>query len=188
MARPADRAHAPTSTQEDLVPASGVYRVVMILLAAWTFFAGLALVTQGVDVLSFGADNTAERIIGAQLLMLVPVYVLIVWRPEEYRYLRWMPYAAQLAIAIPVAWDILLDEHDFPDGLLFVVVSVVFFGMLLYVRTSSHPLDFFWPDGDDEEAEEEEYADDEEDLVDEEEPAPRRAESQSRGRRYRRTK
>jgi len=188
MARPADRAHAATPPSEDLVPASGVYRIVMVLLAAWTFLAGLALVSQGVDLLSFGAQNTAERIIGAQLLMLVPVYALIVWRPEEYRYLRWMPYAAQLTIAVPIGWDTLRGENEFPDGLLLFVGAIVFLGALIWVRSTSHPLDFFWSDEEEEDGDEKLIEDDED--MSEEAPAPRRAApvQDARGRRYRRTK
>ena len=193
MRRPAERPLAQAPVEDDLVTATGVYRVVMVLLAVWTFFAGLALITQGVDLLALGGDSTAERVIGAQLLMLVPVYALIVWHPDDYRYLRWLPYAAQLAIVVPIGWDILLDEHDFFDGALLLVVSVVFFALLIYVRSSSHPLGFFAPDEDEEE---EEFVDEDEPLEHDEEDddveeapsrrAGRQPQPQQKGRRYRR--
>jgi len=196
MRRPADasrnparadaRAAAASPVEPNVVPASGVYRAVMIILAAWTIFEGLALATQGVPALSLGGGNAAERIIGAQMLMLVPVYALIVWRPEEYRYLRWIPYAAQIAIVLPMFWDVLITgDQDFTDGALLFVVSAMFLGVLIYLRTSTHPLAFFAPDEPEDEAfdEEDEDLEDDADLEeDEEEPDER----QPRGRRYRR--
>ena len=193
MRRPADasrtpaRADAPEPAEPHVVPASGVYRAVMIILAAWTIFAGLALATQGVPALSLGGGNAAERIIGAQMLMLVPVYALIVWRPEEYRFLRWMPYAAQVAIVLPMAWDILITTDQNPtDGALLLVVSAMFLGVLVYLRTSAHPLAFFAPEEseDDDAIEGGEEFDEDEDLVDEEDEEPE--DPQPRGRRYRR--
>jgi hypothetical protein len=192
MRRPADASRTSTRTdalqpvEPHVVPASGVSRAVMIILAAWTIFAGLALATQGVPALSLGGVNAAERIIGAQMLMLVPVYALIVWRPDEYRYLRWIPYAAQVAIVLPMAWDILITTDQNPtDGALLLVVSAMFLGVLVYLRTSAHPLAFFAPDESEEEdgVEDEDGTDGEEGFDDEgeedEEPQPR-------GRRYRR--
>jgi hypothetical protein len=198
MRRPADATRTPARTdaratsastvEPRVVPASGVYRAVMIILAAWTIFEGLALATQGVPALSLGGGNAAERIIGAQMLMLVPVYALIVWRPEEYRYLRWIPYAAQIAIVLPMFWDVLITgDQDFTDGALLFVVSAMFLGVLIYLRTSTHPLAFFTPDEPEDDALDEE----DEDLVDdadleEEEDEEEPEEPQPRGRRYRR--
>ena len=183
--------------EPDVVPASGVYRAVMVLLTVWTIFAGLALVTQGVPALSIGASNAAERIIGSQLLMLVPIYGLIIWRPDDNSNLRWIPYAAQLAIIVPFFWDSLITgDQDFFDGTLFFLVSCAFLGVLVYVRSSAHPLGFFAAqlEDDDEEAaleDDEEYAEDDgdledEELVDEEEDAEPEPDRNNRGRRYRR--
>ena len=188
MRRPADppRTAAPQPVEPDVVPASGAYRAVMIILAAWTLFAGLALATQGVPALSLGGGNAAERIIGAQMLMFVAVYALIVWRPNDYRFLRWIPYAAQLAIVLPMFWDVLITgDQDFTDGALLFVVSAMFLGVLIYLRTSAHPLAFFTPD----EPEDESALDDEEAIDEEEEFAEEDEEPedpQPRNRRYRR--
>jgi hypothetical protein len=185
------RSAAATRLEPDVVPASGVYRAAIILLAVWTIFAGLALVTQGVPALSLGANDAAERIIGSQMLMLVPIYALIVWRPDDNKLLRWIPYAAQLSIIVPFFWDTLITgEHTFTDGALLFIASAVFLGVLVYLRTSAHPLGFFALGPDEDEPEEDEEYDLEEeeddDLADEEEEQPSR-EPQSRGRRYRRS-
>jgi hypothetical protein len=187
MRRSTESARTATpSRQPDVVPASGVYRAAIIFLGIWTIFAGLALVTQGVPALSLGADDAAERIIGSQMLMLVPIYALIVWRPDENRLLRWIPYAAQLSIILPFFWDSLITgEHDFTNGALLFVASVVFLGVLIYVRASAHPLGFF-AIGD----EEEELDDEDEDYLDEEEPlaedAPQARTERDRAQRERR--
>lgn len=183
------RSAAASRLEPDVVRASGVYRAAIILLAAWTIFAGLALVTQGVPALSLGANNAAERIIGSQMLMLVPIYALIVWRPEENRLLRWIPYAAQLTIIVPFFWDTLITgQHTFTDGALLFIASAVFLGVLVYVRSSAHPLGFFAIGSDDEdEPLEEGGEDDEEDEPEEGEDAARGPERPGRGRRYRRS-
>jgi hypothetical protein len=190
MRRPADasRTATPQPVEPDVVPASGVYRAVIIILAAWTIFAGLALATQGVPALSLGGGNAAERIIGAQMLMFVAVYALIVWRPDEYRYLRWIPYAAQLAIVLPMFWDVLITgDQDFTDGALLFVVSAMFLGVLVYLRTSARPLAFFAPDEPEDDGaleDEEDEIDDEDEFADQGDEEPE--DPQPRGRRYRR--
>lgn len=182
-ARPA----AATRLEPDVLPASGVYRAAIILLAVWTIFAGLALVTQGVPALSLGANDAAERIIGSQMLMLVPIYALIVWRPDENRLLRWIPYAAQLSIILPFFWDTLITgEHTFTDGALLFIAAAVFLGVLVYLRSSAHPLGFFSP-GAEEEEDGDEYDDEDADLVEESEDLEEEPERPSRGRRYRRS-
>jgi hypothetical protein len=185
------RTATPARPGPEVVPASGVYRAAIIFLGIWTIFAGLALVTQGVPALSLGADDAAERIIGSQMLMLVPIYALIVWRPDENRLLRWIPYAAQLSIILPFFWDSLITgEHDFTNGALLFVASVVFLGVLIYVRASARPLGFFAIGDEDDE----EFAEEDEDYVDEEEPladgAPQartERDRTQRERRYRRS-
>ncbi|MEX0749545.1 MAG: hypothetical protein WD359_01950 [Dehalococcoidia bacterium] len=180
---------AATRSEPDVVPASGVYRAAIILLGVWTIFAGLALVTQGVPALSLGANDAAERIIGSQMLMLVPIYALIVWRPDENRLLRWIPYAAQLSIMLPFVWDTLITgDHTFTDGALLFVAAAVFLGVLVYLRSSAHPLGFFAVDSEDEEIDEDaEYDEEEGDLLDEEEEPESGPERNARGRRYRRS-
>jgi len=176
--------------EPDVVPATGVYRVVIILLAVWTIFAGLALATQGVPAISLGGDNAAERMLGAQMLVFVPIYGLIIWRPDEHRHLRWVPYAAQLAVVVPFLWDALITtDHDFFDGTLLFIGSAVFLGVLIYVRTSAHPLGFFsvGEEEDVEEEETEEPPDDGEDEEPEDDPGAGAGDArQQRGRRYRR--
>lgn len=130
--------HARDSTMA-VVSAHGAFRVLLLMLALWSFFAGFALVTQGIGALTLGGGGAAERIAGAQMLILVPVYGLLAWRREEYRLLVWVPYAAQLAIIVPVVWE-LLRSGDFGDSALMFLVSVVFLVLLLYVWLSSSAL------------------------------------------------
>lgn len=128
-----------------LVSAQATFRLLLILLAVWTFFAGFSMLTQGVGALSFGRDDAgAERVIGAQMLMLVPLYALLAWRRREYRLLLWVPYVAQVAVILPVLWELLFGDGD-ADGLLLFIVAAIFLALLVYVRWSSHPLGFFQP-------------------------------------------
>jgi hypothetical protein len=162
-----------TGTQRDtaaVVSAQGAYRIVLVLLAVWTFFAGAALLTQGVSAIGLSGGGAAERVVGAHMLLLAPIYGLLAWRRNEYRLLVWVPYAAQLAIVVPSLWE-------FTFGLVFVVSSI-FLVLLVYLWVSSgSPTRYIdWGDDteedeDDEEAEEEPYASSE----------------RERSRRYRRT-
>src|SRR4051812_47357688 len=87
---------APQENAIAVISAYGAFRLLLILLAVWTFFAGFSLFTQGVGALSFGGGAAAERVVGAQLIVLAPVYGLIAWRREQFRMLIWLPYAGQL--------------------------------------------------------------------------------------------
>ena len=192
MRRTADHSRAAPAAHAspDVIPASGAYRTIIVLLAAWTVFAGLALATQGVPALSLGGDNASERMIGAYMLMVVPIYALIIWKPEEQRFLRWIPYAAQLAIILPFFWDTLITgDHGFADGAMLFVVSSVFLGVLVYVRSSSHPLGWFAEafDDDDEEPADDEMLEEDDELLDEEEEEPAPTQQSGRGRRYRKS-
>jgi hypothetical protein len=144
-----------------VISAYGAFRVLLVLLAVWTFFEGFALFTGGVGALSFGgADRTAERVIGAQMVVFVPVYGLLAWQRERYRLLIWVPYFAQIAIVVPTAWALLRGKTD---GVLLLVVSGTFFVLLFYFWWHSHPLDFFEEDdepGDDDDLEDEDDDDD----------------------------
>jgi hypothetical protein len=171
MTRAPQTGEAPPPQRTDtvaVISAYGAFRVLLVLLAIWTFFAGFSLFTQGVGALSFGGhDRSAERIIGAQMIVLVPVYGLLAWRREQYRLLLWVPYAAQLAVILPTLWDLLITrDRDFEDGALMFIVSVIFLVLLIYFWRSSHPLDFFSAD----EEEEEEYLEEDEELDGDEEP------------------
>lgn len=188
---PDSRASSGGSASEaaiSVVSAYGLFRVLLVLLAGWTFFAGFSLLTQGFGVLSVGSgdDTAAERIIGAHMLMLVPIYVLLVWRRTAYRFFVWVPYAAQLAIVVPALWEFVLGDHDVGEGALLYIVSIVFLVMLLYISLSSKQLTGeFIPDGDEEEFEDE--AGDEEDAEGDDESGARGRRGRSRPRRYRRT-
>lgn len=158
------------STQENaiaVISAYGAFRLLMALLAVWTFFAGFSLLTQGVGALSFGGGAAAERVAGGQMMVIAPVYGLIAWRRDQYRQLLWLPYAGQVAIILPTLYDLLIS-HDghFEDASLFLIISLIFFALLVYLWWSSHPLEHFAGFG----GEEEEWDEEEEPAEDEPEP------------------
>lgn len=175
-----------------VVSAYGAFRLLLVLLAAWTVFAGFSLLTQGISALTFGADDSAtERVAGAYMLILAPIYGLIAWRREDFRLLLWLPYAAQLAIIVPLMWAIFSGDGDANDGALMLVISVIFLVLLIYVWWSSHPIDFFGPDEEEEaEYEDEEYDPEAEDVEyqyeEDEEPDAVGESEQARRRKYRR--
>jgi len=147
---PGERPAAPASAIAGdgavaVISAYGAFRVLLVLLAVWTFFAGFSLLTQGVGALSFGGgDSATERVVGAHLLVLVPMYALLAWRRDEFRLLLWLPYAAQLAIIVPTFLDVIVTrDRDFGDAALLLIVSLIFLVLLVYFWLSSHPLDFF---------------------------------------------
>ena len=61
-------------------------RLIILLIAIWSFAAGLVLLgfaNDGGGALGAGiADRAGQRLVGMHLLMLVPVYLLMVWRPD----------------------------------------------------------------------------------------------------------
>jgi len=80
------------------------------------------------------------------MMMLAPVYGLLAWRREDYRLLIWIPYAAQLAIILPTVYDLFISrDRDFQDGALMLIVSLIFFVLLVYFWFSSKPAGFFHP-------------------------------------------
>jgi hypothetical protein len=172
-----------------VVSAYGAFRLLLVLLAAWTVFAGFSLLTQSISALTFGADDSAtERVAGAYMLILAPVYGMLAWRRDDFRLLLWIPYAAQLAVIIPLLWAIFSGDGDANDGALMLVISIIFLVLLIYVWWSSHPLDFFGPD-DEEEEYDEDYdaeAEDGEDEYEEEVAVDPDDADQARRRRYRR--
>ncbi len=156
---PAKRAAEPSAVA--VISATGAFRLLLVLLAVWTFFEGFALFTGGLSALSLGGDDrTAEQIIGAQMIVFVPVYGLLAWQRDRYRLLIWVPYGAQLALVVPAAWGLLFRGDT--DGLLLLVVSLTFGALLFYFWWHSHPLDFFSDSGEDD--------DDESDDIDDDEP------------------
>jgi hypothetical protein len=174
---PADqRATIATDDAIAVVSAYGAFRLLLGLLAAWSFFAGFALI---IGALAFGGDSLAERVIGAHMVVLSPVYGLLAWRRNEYRYFIWIPYAAQAAIVLPGLWALVVNQDG--DGGLLLIISIIFLVLLVYLWTSSHPLGFFQP------AESEEE-DDGDDMFDEaEDDASSLDAASSRARRYRRS-
>ena len=160
-----------------VVSAYGAFRLLLGLLAAWSFFAGFALIIGAMD---FGDDPLTRRVLGAHMLMLAPVYLLLAWRRADYRYFIWVPYAAQTAIVIPGLWELVVNQ-DF-EGPLVLVVSAIFLVLLIYLWTSSRPLAAFRSSGDDDEEDE-----DVDELDDDDEDASTLADPTSRGRRYRRS-
>ena len=127
-----------------LISAYGAFRLLIILLAIWSFVEGFALFAGRVDALTLGGEarneRVAEQIIGAHMIVLVPLYALLAWRRDQYRVLIWVPYASQLAIILPLALSALRGH---PDGVPLLMVSVIFFSLLVYLWWQSHPLDFF---------------------------------------------
>jgi hypothetical protein len=152
-----------------VISAYGAFRLLLVLLAVWTFFAGFSLLTQGVGALSFGGGAAAERVLGGYLLILVPIYGLLAWRRDEYRLLIWVPYAAQVAIIVPTFYDLTISHQGhFGDSALILIVSLIFLALLVYLWWSSHPVHHFLG-GEDEEDWDEEVEPDDEDA---EQPAP----------------
>lgn len=173
------RSLQPPATRQEavaVISAYGAFRLLIVLLAIWSFIEGFALFTGSFDALTLGGkDRTAEQVIGAQMIVLVPVYGLLAWQRDRYRLLVWVPYVAQLAIILPLTWAVLRGHAD---GILLLLVSVIFFVLLFYFWYHSHPLDFFVED-------DEEDPDGEGDGVDDEPPGAAEREDGGR-RRYRR--
>jgi len=175
---PADQ--RPTIAQDDaiaVVSAYGAFRLLLGLLAAWSFFAGFALI---IGALDFGDDALASRVIGAHMVVLAPIYGLLAWRRSAYRYFIWVPYAGQAAIVLPGLWELVINQNL--EGALVLVVSIIFLVLLIYLWTSSHPLGFFQPF---EEEDDDEFGDASFDDTDD--TASSLDAASSRGRRYRRS-
>jgi hypothetical protein len=167
-----------------VVSAYGAFRVLLVVLAVWTGFAGFSLLTQSVGALTFGANDSAtERVLGGYMLLTVPVYVLLAWRRDEYRLLIWIPYAAQIAVIVPMGWAILSGDRDADDGALMLVIAVIFLVLLVYVWWDSHPLGFFAPE---DESIDDEYEDDEM-MEEDEDVAGEAVDDRGQRRRYRRS-
>ena len=109
-------------------------RIVTLLVALWSLFAGVVLVAaggSGASALGAGVEDRAgQRLVGAHLLILVPAYLLLVWQPERFKAFTWLPYAAQMAVVLVVGYDILSGETDFGDGILALAVGLIFVALL----------------------------------------------------------
>lgn len=175
---PAQRSAIATDDAIAVVSAYGAFRLLLGLLALWSFFAGFALI---IGALHFGDDPLGQRVVGAHMIMLAPVYALLAWRRSAYRLFIWVPYAAQSAIVLPALWELVINQNVSGDDAPVFIVSIIFLVLLIYLWTSSHPLGFFQPVPD-------EF--DDEDLVDEDadEDSPAALnDASARARRYRRS-
>ncbi|MBF6598996.1 MAG: hypothetical protein IVW36_00620 [Dehalococcoidia bacterium] len=160
------RAVTPQDNAIAVISAYGAFRLLLVLLAAWTFFAGFALLTQGFGALSFGGGAAAERVLGGYMLILVPLYGLLAWRRSEYRMLLWVPYAAQIAIIVPTLYDLTISRRGrFADSALIFIVSLIFFTLLVYLWWSSHPLHHFLAGDDEDEDWDDEEGEEDDDLA-----------------------
>ena len=131
---------APEERPPGMINAQSALRLLLVLLAIWTLFSGLALVffQGGADAtigggLGGGEGSAAQRLLGVHLLVLAGIYGLIVWRPQEYDSLMWVPYAAQAGVVIVTFFDIITNKRDFTDGALPLIVAAVFLVLFLYV-------------------------------------------------------
>ena len=115
-------------------------RIVVLLVAAWTFICGVVLLGfHGASRGALGAglsDEAAQRLLGAQLLILVPVYLLIAVRLNTYRSLFWLPCASQAAVVLVVGYNMLKGDSSFGDSILTFAVSLIFVALLAFVWIS----------------------------------------------------
>ena len=115
-------------------------RILVFLVAVWSFLAGIVLVAfHGASAGALGAgvtDDAGQRLVGAHLLVLVPAYLVIAWRPERHQSLLWLPFAGQLALALTVGYSILAGETRFGDGILAFAVGAIFVVLLGFVWMS----------------------------------------------------
>jgi hypothetical protein len=112
-------------------------RLIIGLIALWSLVAGIVLVGfhgAGTGALGAGVgDEAGQRLAGAQMLVLVPVYVVLLWQLDRYQALLWLPFAAQLAIVCAVAYNIVTGVTAFEDGILAVAVSAILGSLLGFV-------------------------------------------------------
>lgn len=118
----------------NVISAEGAFRLLLILLTIWTLFEGIALATGAFSPVDAGTDRTAERMLGGLMMVLGGVYAMIAWQRERYRLLLWVPFAAQLAIVVPLL-------IAFPDGALLLVISGMFLALMCYVWWRSRELE-----------------------------------------------
>jgi hypothetical protein len=114
-------------------------RVIVLLIAAWSLVAGLVLLgfQGGASTLGGGIEDPAgQRLVGAQMLILVPAYLLLAWRPERYAAFMWLPFVSQLAVALVVSYSMLAGDTDFEDGALAAAAGYIFATLLGFVWVS----------------------------------------------------
>jgi hypothetical protein len=112
-------------------------RLIVLLIALWSLLAGLVLVGfHGASSGAMGAgvtDEAGQRLVGAHLLVLVPAYLLLAWRPDRYQAFLWLPLVAQAAVAVAVGYSMISGESAFGDGILVFTISAMFAGLLGFV-------------------------------------------------------
>ncbi len=112
-------------------------RIIVGLIAAWSLVYGVVLALfQDASTGALGAgveDAAGQRLVGAHMLLLVPVYVLIAWHPERYPMLHWLPFGGQLAVFAAVGYSMLSGTIGVSDGILPVAVSSIFLGLLAFI-------------------------------------------------------
>ncbi len=131
---------AEEAAQSGGIRAQSALRLLLVLLAIWTGFSGLALVffqdaaaaTIG-GGLEGGEGEAAQRLLGVHLLVLAPIYGLLAWEPRRFGLLLWVPYVAQGGVVAVTAFDIITLDRDFLDGALPLIVAATFFTLLVYV-------------------------------------------------------
>lgn len=112
-------------------------RLAVLIVALWSLMAGLSLVVfVGTEAGFLGngvTDSTGQRLAGAHMLVLTPLYLLIAWRPQRYGTLLWLPFLANTAVALAVVYGIIEGDIDFIDGLPLALVSALVAGFLGFV-------------------------------------------------------
>lgn len=139
-APPSPRPVGEEARPEAVLSAQGALRLLLVLLALWTIFSGLALTffqdASGATIgggLGGGEGEAAQRLLGVHLLVLAPIYGLLAWEPQRFRLLLWVPYVAQGGVVAATLFDIVTRDRDFQDGALPLIVATVFFVLLVYV-------------------------------------------------------
>jgi hypothetical protein len=130
----------------DVISAQGALRLLLVLLAIWTLFSGLALTffqdaaaaTIG-GGLGGGEGAAAQRLLGVHLLVLGPLYGLLAWEPKRFRALLWVPYVAQGGVVAATLYDIAVGDRGLKDGALPLIVAAMFFVLLVYVSLARRP-------------------------------------------------
>jgi hypothetical protein len=112
-------------------------RLVIILVAIWNAFAGLVLVAfHGASTGALGAgveDEAGQRLLGAHLLVLVPVYLVLAWKPRRLVPLLWLPFGQQGVVVLVIAYNMLKGDTDFADGMLAFTVGLIFVVLLAFL-------------------------------------------------------
>jgi hypothetical protein len=123
--------------QEASISTALLLRIITALIAAWSLLAGIALVFfQGSSSGALGAgvaDVAGQRLLGAHLIVLAPVYAVIAWRHDQYKGLAWLPLASQLCVFLSVSYSIMAGDTEFGDAFVAVAVSAIFIGLFAFV-------------------------------------------------------